>query len=317
MRKKVLLFFIILTIFTVVLFSNNSLDDFDIQGHRGCRGLYPENTIAGFTYALEEIGVDKLELDVGITKDMVLVVNHDTYLNPDRTMKDGEFIQEKSYIKDLTLSEIKKYSVGRLRNRFSFYKQKQLDDEKMPTLQEVIDLVKDYNSQSEKQVKLNVETKYNILEPEETHPPEDFVRLLLEIIEANNIEEIISIQSFYWKTIMDVKEQAPYLKTVALLSNARLKDLEWFNGLNPDDFSSFGEFIQASGAECLSMNYRDITNKQIKEVQDLGIEVIPYTINDAPTMRYYIELGVDGIISDYPDILKSVAEAYFGSKGTQ
>src|SRR6056297_3061417 len=205
MRMKVLFVFSLLILFAIVLFSSSTLEDFDIEGHRGCRGLYPENTIAGFKYAIEEIGVHTLELDVGITKDMVLVVNHDTYLNPDRTMKDGAFIQEKIYIKDLTLSEIKEYSVGRLRNRFSFYKQKQLDDEKMPTLQEVIDLVKDYNSQSEKQVKLNVETKYNILAPEETHPPEDFVCLLLEIIEANNIEEIISIQSFYDSTAKRVR----------------------------------------------------------------------------------------------------------------
>lgn len=317
MRMKVLFVFSLLILFAIVLFSSSTLEDFDIQGHRGCRGLYPENTLAGFKYAMEEIGVDTLELDVGITKDMVLVVNHDTYLNPDRTMKEGEFIQEKIYIKDLTLSEIKEYSVGRLRNRFSFYKQKQIDDEKMPTLQEVIDLVKEYNSQSKKQVKLNVETKYNILAPEETHPPEDFVRLLLEIIEANNIESIISIQSFYWKTIMDIKEKAPNIKTVALLSNARLKDLDWFNGLNPDNYDSFGEFIQASGADSLSMNYKDISENQIHEVQYLGIKVIPYTVNDAPTMRHYIELGVDGIITDYPDLLKSVAEAYFGSKVTQ
>jgi len=317
MRKKVMFVLSLLIIFTVVLFSNNAFDDFDIQGHRGCRGLYPENTLAGFKYAMEEIGVDTLELDVGITKDMVLVVNHDTFLNPERTMKDGTFIAEKIYIKDLTATEIKEYSVGRLRNRFSFYKQKQLDDEKMPTLQEVVDLVKDFNSQSVKQVKLNVETKINVLEPDETYPAEDFVRLLLEIIEENNIEDIISIQSFYWKTIMDIKEKAPNIKTVALLSNARLKNLEWFNGLNPDNYDTFGDFIQASGADCLSMNYRDITKKQIQEVQAWGIEVIPYTINDAPTMRYYLELGVDGIISDYPDVLKSVAEAYFGSKGTE
>lgn len=310
MKSKVLFIFGFLIFFSI-LFSNNTLDDFDIQGHRGCRGLYPENTLAGFKYAMEEIGVDTLELDVGITKDMVLVVNHDTYLNPERTMKDGVFIAEKNFIKDLTLEQLKEYSVGKLRNRFSFYKQKQLEDEKMPTLQEVIDLVKDFNSQSEKQVNLNVETKVNVLAPDETHPPEVFVQLLLEIIEENNIEEIISIQSFYWKTIMDVKEQAPHIETVALLSNARLKNLEWFNGLNPDDFNTFGEFVKASDADCFSMNYRDISKKQIQEVQDLGIKVIPYTINDAPTMSYYIELGVDGIITDYPDVLKSVVEAYF------
>ena len=317
MRMKVLFVFSLLILFAIVLFSSSALDDFDIQGHRGCRGLYPENTLAGFKYAMEEIGVDTLELDVGITKDMVLVVNHDTYLNPERTMKDGEFIQEKIYIKDLTLSEIKEYSVGRLRNRFSFYKQKQLDDEKMPTLQEVIDLVKKFNAQTEKQIKLNIETKINVLSPDETYSAEDFVQLLLEIIEENNIEDIVSIQSFYWKTIMDVKEKAPNIKTVALLSNARLNDLEWFSGLNSDDFNTFGVFIQASGADCLSMNYRDITKNQIHEVQALGIQVIPYTINDAPTMRYYIELGIDGVITDYPDVLKSVAEAYFGSKGTE
>ncbi|MFP4461215.1 MAG: glycerophosphodiester phosphodiesterase family protein, partial [Thermotogota bacterium] len=281
MKSKVLFIFGLLIFFSI-LFSNNTLDDFDIQGHRGCRGLYPENTLAGFKYAMEEIGVDTLELDVGITKDMVLVVNHDTYLNPERTMKDGVFIAEKNFIKDLTLEQLKEYSVGKLRNRFSFYKQKQLEDEKMPTLQEVIDLVKDFNSQSEKQVNLNVETKVNVLAPDETHPPEVFVQLLLEIIEENNIEEIISIQSFYWKTIMDVKEQAPHIETVALLSNARLKNLEWFNGLNPDDFNTFGEFVKASDADCFSMNYRDISKKQIQEVQDLGIKVIPYTINDAP-----------------------------------
>jgi len=284
------------------------LMDFDVQGHRGCRGLYPENTLAGFRYAMETVGVDTIELDVGISKDLILVVNHDTYLNPERTMKDGSFISEKIYIKDLTLEQIKTYSVGRIQNRFSFFKQKQLNEEPIPTLQEVIDLVISFNKSSEKKIKMNIETKIDALEPHQTYESHIFVNLLLEIIEKNNIEEVVSIQSFYWKPIMDIKKQAPQIRTVALLSKTRLKDLEWFNGIDPEDYSSFAEFIKASNADCLSMNYMDISEQQIFDVQSLGIKVIPYTINDEATMRRFISLGVNGIITDYPDVLMTVLE---------
>jgi len=300
--------------FTVLIITTlcyaGSLMGFDVQGHRGCRGLYPENTLAGFQYAIETVGVDTIELDVGITKDLVLVVNHDTYLNPERTMKDGSFIKEKVFIKDLTLDQIKAYSVGKNKNRFSFYRQKQLENEPIPTLQEVIDVVKAFNNHSEKKIKMNIEAKINALERHQTHEPHLFVSLLLEIIENNQIEKIVSIQSFDWKIIMDIKDLAPQIKTVALLSQARLKDAEWFNGIDPEDYDSFAAFIKASKADCLSMNYKDINEQNILEVQNLGIKMIPYTINDEATMRRFINLGVNAIITDYPDVLLSVIETY-------
>lgn len=306
--KKIIILSIVILSFVLIFANAEDYENFDVQGHRGCRGLMPENTLAGFKYAIEELNVNTIELDVGITKDKVLVLNHDTYLNPARTSKNGEFLSDNTriYIKDLTLDEVKEYDVGILKNEYSFPGQKQIESEKIPTLQEVIDLVKNYEEKTGKKVRMNIETKINVLSPVETFPAELFEDLLLNIIYQNEIQDQVSIQSFYWKTIMDIKASNPEITTVALISNSRLRYTEWFNGLNIDDFESFAEFIQASNADVLSMSYKDLKRDYISDLQDLGLKVIPYTINDVYYMKKFIARGVDGIITDYPNILNDV-----------
>ncbi len=302
--KRVIPGFLLL-IFCTLIFSGVP-EDFDIQGHRGCRGLMPQNTLAGFKYAMEKIGVDTLEMDVVITRDKVLVLNHDPYLNTDRTMKDGEFLDERIYIKDLTLDEIKEYEVGQIKNRYLFPFQAQLEGVRIPTLQEVIDLVKEWEKESGEIVRLNIETKISPINPKETFSAEVYEALLLELIDENDIRDQVTVQSFYWKIIMDVKEKHPDIDTAALISSHRMGNPIWFNGLKRSDYESFGAFIQASNADILSMNYQDLKPEYISELQERGIRVIPYTINKRRVMRRFIELGVDGIITDYPNLLKKV-----------
>ncbi|MGC9322943.1 MAG: glycerophosphodiester phosphodiesterase family protein [Kosmotogaceae bacterium] len=117
--------------------------EFDVQGHRGCRGLMPENTIAAFTYALK-LPVDTIELDTVVTKDGVVVINHEAYLNPQRTRKDGQFILEKILIKDLTYEELKEFDIGRLSEPEVWPEQTQLDGQRVPSLEEVLSLVHEY-----------------------------------------------------------------------------------------------------------------------------------------------------------------------------
>lgn len=306
--KKIIILSIMILSFAFIFANVEDYENFDVQGHRGCRGLMPENTLAGFEYAIEELNVNTIELDVGITKDKILVLNHDTYLNPSRTSKNGEFLSDNTriYIKDLTLDEIKEYDVGILKNKYSFPDQKQIEGEKIPTLQEVIDLVKAYEEETGKRVRMNIETKINVLNPDETFSAELFEDLLLDIIYQNEIQDQVSVQSFYWKTIMDIKESNPEIITVALISNSRLRYTEWFNGLDIDDFDSFAEFIAASNADVLSMSYKDLKREYITDLQGLGIKVIPYTINDVYYMKKFIARGVDGIITDYPNYLNDL-----------
>lgn len=275
---------------------------FDVEGHRGCRGLMPENTLAAFKHALE-LGVTTLELDIGITMDGVIVVSHDRYLNPKKVTKDSIFISNKPLIEDLTYEEILQYDVGIMRKDYFWPLQKQIPGEKMPKLEEVFEMVKEYEKRTGRKVFLNIETKVSPEHPDETFSPEFFVDKLLELVFRYGMQEQVIVQSFYWKTIMLVKEKAPEITTAALLTRKRLTPL-WLNGLKPEDFSGdIDKLVKASGADIFSPKYSECTREWIESAHAQGLLVIPWTINDRKTMKRFIDMGVDGIITDYPDVL--------------
>ncbi|AKI97957.1 glycerophosphodiester phosphodiesterase [Kosmotoga pacifica] len=284
-----------------------SLFAFDVQGHRGCRGLRPENTLEAFKFALEEIGVTTLELDMGLTKDKVPVVIHDRYLNPKKVRKNGKFIKEKVFIKDLTYEELLQYDVGVMRDDYYWPYQVPVPGAKIPKLEDVFQLIKEYMNQTGQKVWLNVETKVSPLAPEETAQPEEFVDALLTLVEKYGLEDHVIVQSFYWKTIMLIKEKNPNIKTAALLSASTLSNPAWLGGLKIWKYGfSVAKLVKATGADIFSPKYTDFNEKVLKEAQQLGLKVVPWTINDPCEMLRFIKLGVDGIITDYPNILKAV-----------
>jgi glycerophosphoryl diester phosphodiesterase len=292
----------------------------DLQGHRGARGLLPENTLPAFARALE-IGVTTLELDCGVTKDSVVVISHDPALNPDITREpEGRWLEARGpAIWDLTWDELRRYDVGRLKPGSAyaarFPKQRAIDGTCIPRLADLFMLV---HQSGHERVRFNIETKISPLRPGETAPPADFVRKLLEVIHTAGMNSRVSIQSFDWRTLALVQQTAPHIPSVYL--TAQLKDLDniqaastaspWTAPRHVSQFAgSLARMVKAAGGATWSPYYRELTRETAEEAQALGLKVVAWTVNEAADMRRMIEWRVDGIISDYPDVLREVANA--------
>ena len=293
---------------------------FDLQGHRGARGLRPENTLAGFASALE-LGVTTLELDCGLTKDGIVVVSHDRALNPDHTRDaDGRFLEAAGpLLHELGYAELRQYDVGRIRPgsdyAAQFLEQQPVDGERIPRLADVYALVQERGNRD---VRFNVETKLDPLQPEQSPLPEPFVRALVRVVRDADMESRTTIQSFDWRTLVLVRQLAPEIATVALTDQQPGEDTmeigkpgasPWLGGLDVDDYGgSVPKTVKAIGAKVWSPHALDLDQRLVAEAHALGLAVIPWTINDPKDMESLIALGVDGIISDRPDLLRSVLQ---------
>jgi glycerophosphoryl diester phosphodiesterase len=294
---------------------------FDLQGHRGARGLAPENTLEGFAIALS-IGVTTLELDLAMTRDDVLVVSHDRRLNPDHTRgPDGKFLDaEGPAIRSLTLAEVQRYDVGRLKPRTdyarSFPEQRPVDGAHIPTLTEVFDLVRRAGADH---VRFNIETKITPTSGDETPDPETFAAAFAKTVRDAGLAARVSIQSFDWRTLIAMKRIAPEIERVCLTAEALTFDTikrgepgpsPWLAGLDVDDFGgSVPRLVAAAGCAVWSPLYRNARPDDIAAAKALGLKVIPWTVNERADMERLIAQGVDGIITDYPDRLRAVMAA--------
>lgn len=288
---------------------------FDLQGHRGARGLAPENSLPAFAKALE-IGVDTLEMDTGVTKDGVVVVTHDPLLNPDIARKDGKWIAQKGpAIYAMTFAELQQYDVGRLKPDSNYAKrypeQQAADGTRIPRLADVFDLVKRSGNAS---TRFNIETKISPLEPGETLAPEPFVQALIAEIRKAGLQGRATIQSFDWRTLQIAQKAAPEIPTVYLTAQQRFLDnvaadkpegSPWVAGFQFKQHGSVPRMVKAAGGGIWSPYFGDVDAAKVKEAHDLGLKVVVWTVNDVPNVRKMLELGVDGIISDRPDIVKA------------
>ena len=289
---------------------------FDLQGHRGARGLAPENTLPAFAVALS-LGVDTLELDTGLTKDGTVVIHHDRTLNPAITRgPDGEFLSARGpAVRALSLAELERYDVGALKPGTDYAKafpeQKPAPGARVPTLAELAALVRKAGNDT---VRFNVETKLSPLAPDETADPETFVSALIAALRAEGVAARAAIQSFDWRTLRIAQRLAPEIPTVYLTNESgnnpnivRGKGASaWTAGLSIDDHGgSIPRLIKAAGGRVWSPNFRNVTAEALAEAKALGIAVIVWTVNERAEMTRMIELGVDGIITDRPDILRA------------
>jgi glycerophosphoryl diester phosphodiesterase len=294
---------------------------FDIEAHRGGRALLPENTLPAFANALS-MGVDTLELDVGVTKDGAIVVSHERSLNPDLARDAGGVYVTRpgTPLFDLTLDEVRKYDVGQIRADSAYAKQfpdqHPVAGTQIPTLKQVIALVR---KSDDPRVRLNIETKIDPDHPLETPDPQSFVTRLLALLEAEKFTGRVMIQSFDWRTLRLVQQQAPAIPTVYLtLQRGRSatvapdKATAWTASFNPADHGgSLPRTIKAAGGTIWSPYFGDVDPALVSEAHDLGLRVVVWTVNKQADMERMIEIGVDGIISDRPDLLRKVA----GDKG--
>ncbi len=285
----------------------------DLQGHRGARGLLAENTLPSFTLALQA-GVSTLELDVVVTRDDVLVISHDPALNPDITRDaQGQFLRSKGPdIRQLSFEQLQSYDVGRInpasRYAQTFSAQKGQDGVRIPRLKDLFERVK---AQGHTQVQFAIETKITPQRPDQTPDPERFVQLLLKEVRDHGMQGRVQILSFDWRTLQAVQKLAPGMPTVYL--TAQLPTLDnlgiqsgqasaWTAGFQYAQYGSVPRMIQAAGGTHWSSFWRELDAQKVREAQSLGLKVLAWTVNDRQSMGQMLDLGVDGLVTDRPDI---------------
>lgn len=301
---------------------------FDLQAHRGGAGLTVESTLPAFRKAIE-LGVRTLELDVQITEDGEVVVTHDRKVNGGKcldtnpaTAGDTEYPYVGKYVNTLTLAQVRTLDCG-TKTQPQFPDQEAAPGERMVLLSEVFDLVHAYDA---KQVKLNVETKVEAGAPSETAPREQFVQVVAQEIRDADIAGQVMIQSFDWGSLMRMHEVFPRLPLVALTNYDFLQVDQpgaspWLGGIDIDDYDD--SLVKATASFDVSAispvhgfpqngkvtdtDYKPyVTKTMVRQAHRYGVNVIPWTVNDKPTMNKLIDDGVDGIITDYPNRLREV-----------
>jgi glycerophosphoryl diester phosphodiesterase len=294
---------------------------FDLEAHRGGRALLPENTLPAFANALT-MGVDTLELDVGVTADGEVVVSHERGLNPDLARgANGAYVTPPGtpFVK-LGFADVRTYDVGQIRPDSAYAKQfpdqRAVPGTRIPTLKELFALVRKSGNE---RVRFNIETKIDPDHPDESLEPQAFVAKLLGVIADEKFSDRVMIQSFDWRTLLLVQQQAAAIPTAYLTLQRGSaptivldKASSWTAGYSPADHGgSLPRTIKAAGGAVWSPYFGDVTAALVTEAHTLGLRVVVWTVNKPDDMARMIEIGVDGIISDRPDLLRQVA----GEKG--
>jgi glycerophosphoryl diester phosphodiesterase len=288
---------------------------FDLQGHRGARGLAPENTLAAFERALE-IGVTTLETDVHLSADGLLVLSHDPRLNPDlaRDAQGAWIAAPGPLLRELTLAQIQSHDVGRLRPGAAYARglpsQQPVDGQRIPTMAALFQKVRELGADG---VRFNIEVKLNPHQPEETPAVEQIVDALLALVKQAGMEGRVTIQGFDWRALQRVQQLAPGLPTAYLSAQTprfdTITDGVWTAGFRLADHGTLPKMVKAAGGRIWSPNYFGLTASLVDEAHALGLQVLPWTVNESADMERLIGWGVDGLITDYPDRARAVLRA--------
>lgn len=304
-------------------------DVFDLEAHRGGRDVRPENTLYSYAYAIE-LGATSIECDMQLTKDGQIVMNHNPILNSDITRdENGNYIENNKYdIRLMTVDELKKFDVGVMAPNCGEYydlhgKTQFTYDAKIPTLEELMQLIQSYG---DKNIVLNIETK-SYPDPasagyKNNADPKKFVEVFNNIVKKYDMEDRVVLQSFDWQTLIEMKKLNPNISTSALwqeqpswgrdsesLRRYEKKKSPWLGGLDIKDYQ--GNPVKAAhaiGADIISPYYTEISKQDVDEAHSLGMKVVPWTVNNEKDMNMLLDMGVDGIISDKPWLLKQVLE---------
>ncbi len=274
----------------MTVLSCNTVKEFDLQGHRGYRGLYPENSTIGFLKSLD-VGVNTIELDVVISKDKHVVVSHEPWIsknicidqNGNRIINDKENFN----IYSMEYNEIKKFDCGIIGNE-KFPDQKKISVFK-PTLNYVIKIIENYiKEKGYKPVNYNIEIKSSNETDLIFHPDvKEFSELVVNNIKNNKILERTTIQSFDFRVLKYINKNYPEIGLSVLVSE------NYDPQKNLDDLSFLPDIY--------SPNYKFINKEDLEYLKKKKIKIIPWTVNSYSDIAKILNLGVDGIISDYPE----------------
>ena len=266
---------------------------FGKEGHRGARGLMPENTIPAMLKAVD-LGVTTLEMDLQVSKDKKVVVSHDPNFNANiTTTPDGKLLSKddakKLLLYNLTYDEIKKYDVG-LKPHPDFPRQQKIAAYK-PLLADLLDATEKYTKDKSINILYNIEIKSNVKNDGKNHPPvEEFVDLAMGVINQKGIAARTVIQSFDPRALVVMHRKYPQVATSLLIEAFDRRGLD-------EQLKEIG-FIPA----VYSPNHNLVTKNLVNACHQKNIKIVPWTVNDIKRMKELVALGVDGIISDYPDL---------------
>ena len=294
-----------------------------IYAHMAGRGLMPEQTMPAYRHALR-LGVDYVDMDIAMTKDGVIVITHDLILNQNLTRDpDGNWITDRILVKDLTLKELQKYDVGRLKpgTKYASYFPHQIpvDLTPIPTLKEAVSFVKSVAGDS---VGFQIEMKTDPSQPELAPVPKEFAEALYKLMKEEEIIDRTEVQAFDWRCLIELKKIDGNVKTAFLSDHTTisLDDSEkgtWTAGCLPRDFGySLPRMVKSLGGDCWEPFEKNLTEEALIQARGLGLKVVVWgwpeeegTEFDYEQVNKMIEWGVDGIISDRPDILRGLMAA--------
>jgi len=290
------------------------------HGHRGARGLAPENTLAGIEAALG-IGVDALELDVAVSRDGVVVLHHDQLLNPDTTRDAaGRWIDcaAPPAVHALSYAELRVLDVGAIRPGSEYARrfphQRPLDGARIPTLAEAATLAREAGGA---RVRLNVEIKSDPQAPERAPAPGAFADLVLGVLRETAMARGATVQSFDWRVIGHLRHTAPEVLACCLSSRRPHWDTvggrdgaasPWTAGHRLEDHGgSVPDLGHAAGGQAWAPDFRDLDAAALARARALDLPVTAWTVNAPADIARMLRIGVDGIISDYPDRVREAA----------
>lgn len=293
MHKKLFILSVIILLFFQ---ASAQKKKFDVQGKAGSRGIMPENTIEGMLKALD-LGVTTLEMDAVISKDKQVVLSQEPYFNNEISLlpngKPISFKDQKNYnIYQMDYEQVKKFDVGSKiharfpgQMKFKAYK---------PLLSETIDAVEAYVKEHRLAKPIySIETKTIKNGDNEFHPePAEFVELIMDVLNAKKIAKRVIVESFDMRTLQYLHEKYPKVKTSLLI----------------DEKEPFEDYIEKLGFKpTIYSPYSVLVGKGLVDrCHEMGIKIIPWTVNTVKDLRYFISLGVDGVITDFPNLMNQV-----------
>ncbi|MEB4207618.1 glycerophosphodiester phosphodiesterase [Mycobacterium sp. 94-17] len=283
--------------------------DFDLQAHRGGRGETTEESLRAFAKSLE-LGVSTLELDIVLSKDKQPLVWHDPMIQPDKCADtapafagDPQYPYVGKSVHELTLAQVGTLDCGR---RLDDYPRAEVvRGNKIATLPQVFALADSYRADA---IRYNIETKVEADRPGVSAEPQEFVDVILAAVRSGGKVDRVAIESFDWRTLPLVRGAEPSIPLVALYDEQTwVAGSPWLAGENPALIGDPLVGARMVGASIASPDYRLVAGEPyVDRAHALGLKVIPWTVNDAATMREQIGFGVDGIITDYPKLARGV-----------
>lgn len=283
------------------------LPAFDLQAHRGGRGETTEESLRAFAKSVE-LGVNTVELDIVVTKDGQPMVWHDPKIQSDKCNDTGpaspgdpQYPYVGKLVHDLTLAQIRTLDCGKRLSDFP--RAEVVQGNKIATLPDVFALTDSYRAN----IRYDVETKVEADTPADSASPQQSVDVILAAIRAADKIDNVEIESFDWRTLPMVHQAEPSIPLVALWDETKwTPGSPWLAGINPAVVGDPLVGARMVGASIASPDDKQVDAAFIDRAHALGLKVIPWTVDDADTMRAEIAAGVDGMITDFPTLLRSV-----------